>query len=122
MRGQATGSGGVAGATKTLSGASRPAAPMAIATSVPSGPREPVVLGRAGQAACRPDELALGDGSQLIRGQRNDREGIETGIERAGGTASGRRGSPRRRRGSRRAASASSSVNGPEAVRVSAPR
>ena len=50
------------------------AAAEAIATSVPSGRDQPVVVGRAGQATGRTDELALGDGSQLIRVQGNDRE------------------------------------------------
>src|SRR6187397_1288566 len=45
-------------------------------------PDESVVVGWAGQAARRTDELALGDGNQFIRVQDNDRERIEARVDR----------------------------------------
>ena len=116
------GSGGRRGATKTLSGASRPPRAEAIATSVPSGPTQPVVVGRAGQPARGRTNWPLATAASSSGGQRDDREGVEAGVDRAAGAAAGRPGSPRRPPGSRRAAIAPSSVNGPDAVRASAPR
>src|SRR3954468_10630230 len=43
---------------------------------------EPIVVGRAGEPARRPDELALGHGRELVGGQGHDREGVETCVER----------------------------------------
>jgi len=46
------------------------------------GADEPIVVGRAGQTARGTDELALGDGSQFVRGQGDDRERIEARVDR----------------------------------------
>ena len=57
-----------AGATKTLSGARRPRrGSRRSRPASPSGSTEPVVVGRARQAAGRPDELAARDGRDLVR-------------------------------------------------------
>ena len=76
----------------------------------------------SGRPAAGPDELAAGDGRDLVVGQRDDRERVEAGVERPEDAAAGRPGSRRRRFAGRRGATASSSVNGPDAVRVRAPR
>ena len=110
------------GATKTLSGASRPAAAVAIATSVAVGVAQPIVLAGPGQAARRTDELAACDGRDLVRGQHDDRERVEPGVDRPEERQEARRALRGGGADRRRAAVASSSVNGPEAVRVSAPR
>ena len=82
-RPQPTGTAGdPAGATKTLSGASRPAAAEAIATSVPAGSRQAVVLGGPGQATGRAHELAARDRRDLVGRQRHDREGVEADVDR----------------------------------------
>ena len=79
----AAGAGAAGGATKTLSGASRPPAAVAIATSEPPWLPEPVVVRRAGQAARRADELASRDGHDLLGGQGHDREDVEPGVDRS---------------------------------------
>ena len=94
---------------------------MAIATSAPVGVAQAVVLGGRGQAAGRPHELAARDRRDLLVGQ------VTTG-KASSPVSSGRRSGSRPAGPSAAAVRisssgvASSSVNGPDAVRVRAPR
>ena len=89
----------------------------------PSGPTQPVVVRRrrAAPAAGRTN-WPRATRRDLVRGEGHDREGIEPGVdgqqerEEALGAIRGRRADRVERR------RPSSSVNGPDAVRISAPR